>query len=196
MDRATIDATTASRIKVVGFDVDGVLTDAGVYLGMSGDSPVELKRFDIQDNVGVRLLHDAGLQTVLASGRLSRATDLRGEDLDVSEVLQAPKGFKLEGLARLLDQRRVGWDEVAFLGDDLPDLAVLSRVGLPAAVGNAVPEVVRICQYQTQARGGHGAVREFAEALLRARGEWDAMVERYVSERSNSPDARAEVAHG
>ncbi len=182
-----IDPTIAARIKLVGFDVDGVLTDAGVYTGMAGNEPVELKRFDIQDGVGMRLLREAGMRTALVSGRMSRATTLRAEELEIDEVFQDDGAQKLSAFEEILARHGLSWEEAAFVGDDLPDLPLLARVGLPVAVRNAVPEVRDVAQYVTKMPGGRGAVREFIEALLRARGEWEAAVERYVNARGGVP---------
>lgn len=180
-----LDAARASRVRLLGLDVDGVLTDNGVWLGPVNGERVELKRFDIQDGLGLVLLATAGLPVVWISGRHSDATDLRARELRVTEVLQVPGPRKLTALADVLDRRGLGWDEVAFVGDDLADLPVLRRVGLPIAVANAVPEVKAAAAYVTTAGGGHGAVREVVETLLKARGEWDGILERYFTERSD-----------
>lgn len=182
-----IDPETARRIKLVGFDVDGVLTDAGVYTGMACNKPVELKRFDIQDGVGMRLLRESGLKTALVSGRMSQATALRAEELEIDEVFQDDGAQKLSAFEEILARHGLSWEEAAFVGDDLPDLPLLTRVGLPVAVRNAVPEVRDVARYVTKMPGGRGAVREFIEALLRARGEWEAAVERYVNARGGVP---------
>ncbi|MGH9260727.1 MAG: KdsC family phosphatase, partial [Acidimicrobiales bacterium] len=134
-----IDAALARRIRLVGLDVDGVLTDGGLYIGMTAQHPVELKRFDIQDGLGIKLLRDAGLAVVLVSARRSEATDLRARELKVDEVVQHNK--KLPAFADVLRRRGVAWEDCVFVGDDLPDLPLLRRVGLPIAVANAVPEV-------------------------------------------------------
>jgi 3-deoxy-D-manno-octulosonate 8-phosphate phosphatase (KDO 8-P phosphatase) len=183
-----IDPVLARRITLVGFDVDGVMTDGGVYVGRVADHAVELKRFDIQDGIGVRLLRMAGLTVVLVSGRVSEATALRARELQVDEVIQDDRAAKLPAFEALLARRGAGWDACAFLGDDLPDLPLLRRVALPAAVANAVPEVRAAARVVTGASGGRGAVREFADALLRARGEWDGLVERYLQERGDVTD--------
>jgi 3-deoxy-D-manno-octulosonate 8-phosphate phosphatase (KDO 8-P phosphatase) len=174
----------ARRVKLVVFDADGVLTDAGVYLGTtaSGEA-VELKRFDIQDGVGMRLLMWSGLHVAIVSGRVSQATELRARELGV-DCFQEADARKIPAMEALLAKRNVAWEEVAMLGDDIPDLAVLRRVGLPAAVANATPQVKAIAVWESTKRGGHGAVREFCDALLRARGCLDEVVERYVNERS------------
>ena len=179
----TLDAETARRIHVVGFDVDGVLTDGGVYVGGLASRTVELKRFDIQDNVGFRLLRDAGMKIVLVSGRRSDATTVRARELAVDDVVQDPSATKLPIVRRLLERFGAGLDEAAFVADDLPDIPVLERVGLPVAVANAVPEVMDAARFVTRSRGGHGAAREVAESLLKARGDWDDVVTRYLDAR-------------
>jgi 3-deoxy-D-manno-octulosonate 8-phosphate phosphatase (KDO 8-P phosphatase) len=182
-----IDPALAGRIRLLGLDVDGVLTDNGIFLGPVDGRPVELKRFDIQDGLGHVLLRSAGLPVVWVSGRHSEATALRARELEIDELLQVPGPRKLEAVGDLLQRRSIGWEEVAFVGDDLADLQVLRRVGLPIAVANAVAEVKAVASFVTRAPGGHGAVREVVEALLRARGVWPEMLERYFSE----PAARA-----
>jgi 3-deoxy-D-manno-octulosonate 8-phosphate phosphatase (KDO 8-P phosphatase) len=185
-----LDPVAAGRVRYVAFDVDGVLTDGGIYLGAADGAPVELKRYDIQDGLGMRFLRDAGLQLGILTGRVSESVRLRGLELAVDDVVQDPEARKLDALLAILRRRGVGLDEVAFVGDDFPDLAVLRVVGLPVAVGNAVPEVAAACAVRLTRTGGRGAVREFAERLLRARGQWDAVVEAYVAERSR-PAAEA-----
>lgn len=182
-----LDSQMAQRIKLIGLDVDGVMTDAGVYIGMVGDRPAELKRFDIQDGIGVRLLLESGIKVVIVSGRMSRATTLRAEELEVTDVVQDDQARKLPAFEETLVRHGVTWQDAAFMGDDLPDLPVLTRVGLPVAVRNAVPEVRAAADYVTDSAGGHGAVREFAEVLLKARGEWETAVQRYLRERGDTP---------
>jgi len=178
-----LPADTALRIRLVVLDVDGVLTDGGLYIGaVATGGPVELKRFDIVDQLGVKMLVWSGLDVVMVSGRSSAANRLRAEELGVP-CHEGPGGFKLEILQRLHEQYGIGWQETACVCDDLADLPVLHRAGLAVAVANAVPEVRAVAHWTTERPGGHGAVREFAEALLRARGEWSAMVARYVRER-------------
>jgi 3-deoxy-D-manno-octulosonate 8-phosphate phosphatase (KDO 8-P phosphatase) len=185
--RLMIDASLASRLKLVGFDVDGVLTDNGVYIGMVADHPVEFKRFHIQDGLGVRMLRAAGLHVVWVSARRSDATDVRARELKVDEVVQDNK--KLPAFAALLERRGVTWDESAFVGDDLADLPLLTRVALPIAVANAVPEAKAAAHVVTTLAGGQGAVREVAELILKARGEWQGLLTKYFLE-------RGDVAHG
>jgi 3-deoxy-D-manno-octulosonate 8-phosphate phosphatase (KDO 8-P phosphatase) len=170
---------------MVIFDVDGVLTDAGIYVGAAvGGGTTELKRFDIQDGVGIKMLMWAGLEVAIVSGRVSEATAIRARELGIAECHQEPDAHKLRVVEALLARRGVEWDAVAMLADDIPDLAVLRRVGLKAAVGNATQPVVDAADWQASRSGGHGAAREFCDALLTARGELDDVVERYVLERS------------
>src|SRR5437762_7604895 len=126
-----IDAALARRVKLVGFDVDGVLTDNGVYVGLVGDHPVEFKRFYIQDGLGIRMLRSAGLLVVWASARRSDATELRARELKVDELVQDNK--KLPAFTAPLERRGVAWEDAAFVGDDLPDLPLLTRVEIGRA---------------------------------------------------------------
>lgn len=181
-----IDKQLAASIELVIFDVDGVLTDAGVYMGATDSGePVELKRFDIQDGVGIKMLMWGGLDVALVSGRVSKATALRAEEIGV-ECYQEPDAYKMPAVENLMTRKGVDWGAVAMLGDDIPDLAVLRRVGLPAAVANATAPVRAIAKWESTKRGGHGAVREFCEALLAARGELDSVIANYVNERSGA----------
>jgi 3-deoxy-D-manno-octulosonate 8-phosphate phosphatase (KDO 8-P phosphatase) len=192
IQRPRIEAELARRIRVVGLDVDGVLTDGGVYLGATQGVetvPFELKRYDIQDGLGLHLLRNAGVQIVIVTGRVSESVAMRARELGAVAVVQDPQARKLPALRRIVADLGCTLDECAFIGDDLPDLSVLRVVGLPVAVGNAVAEVRRTATLQLSAHGGHGAIREFAEALLSARGEWIDLVEAYVAERSNEQPA-------
>ena len=173
----------ARQLKLVGIDVDGVLTDGGIYVGESAEHPMELKRFHIQDGLGIKFLRQAGLVVVLASARRSEATALRARELKVDEVVQ--DNPKLAPFATILARRGIAWNECAFVGDDLPDLPVLTRVAVPIAVANAVAEVKAAAALVTKRSGGDGAVREAAEAILRARGVWDELVHQYLQERGD-----------
>ncbi len=182
-----IDQTLARRIRLVGLNVDGVLTDGGIYLGDVSGAPLELKRYDIQDGFGVSAMRAVGIKVVIVTGRVSESVRMRGTELQVDHVVQDGLARKLQALRDILDREQIDTANVAFLGDDFPDLAVLRAVGLPVAVGNAAPEIRSACAVHLTRRGGHGAVREFAELLLRARGEWEQATERYVRERSTIP---------
>jgi 3-deoxy-D-manno-octulosonate 8-phosphate phosphatase (KDO 8-P phosphatase) len=178
-----LDPRVARRIRLLALDVDGVLTDNGVYIGSVGGERVELKRFDIQDGLGLALLAGTGIRVAVISGRQSEATALRARELRIDDVLQDSGARKVPALAGLVSKHGLAWDDVAFVGDDLADLPVMRRVGLPIAVANAVEEVKAVAAYVTEADGGRGAVREAVAALLRARDEYDAALERYLAER-------------
>jgi 3-deoxy-D-manno-octulosonate 8-phosphate phosphatase (KDO 8-P phosphatase) len=179
-----IDPVLARSIRLVGLDVDGVMTDGGIYLGAADGRPVELKRYEIQDGLGVHLMQRAGLRVVIVTGRVSESVRLRALELDVDDVAQDPNAQKLPAFLAMLDRFRIAPSEAAFVGDDFPDLAVLRLVGLPVAVGNAVPEIRSACSVQLTRHGGRGAVRELAELLLKARGQWETVTQAYVQERS------------
>ena len=179
-----IHPTLARSIRFIGLDVDGVLTDGGIYLGAAEGRPVEMKRYDIQDGLGIYLLQKAGLRVAIITGRVSESVRLRAAELGIDDLAQDPNAQKLPAFLAMLDRHGIAPSEAAFIGDDFPDMAVLRLVGLPVAVGNAVPEVKAACAVQLTRSGGAGAVREFTELLLKARGEWASVTERYVAERS------------
>ncbi|MBP2648135.1 MAG: hypothetical protein H6Q77_1759 [Gemmatimonadetes bacterium] len=178
-----IDPRIARGIRLVVLDVDGVLTDNTLYIGTAGEVPVELKRFDVQDGVGLRLLRIAGIGVALLSGRVSDATRIRAAELGIADVIQDPSASKLPRLRELLATRGVRWEEVLYAGDDLADVPVMRRVGLPVTVANGVAEVRAVSAFVTARAGGSGAVRELVEALLHARGEWDRTLAEYYRER-------------
>ena len=148
-----IDPKLAHRVRLLALDVDGVLTDNGIWVGPIAGQRVELKRFDIQDGLGLVLLRTAGIPVIWLSGRHSEATELRARELKVEEVLQVSGPAKLETMGPVLERRGLAWDEVAYVGDDLADLQVLRRVGLPLAVANAVAEVRAVAHATTRAAG-------------------------------------------
>ena len=155
-----------ANIRLLAFDIDGVFTDGRFYLS---DDGVETKAFSTQDGFGIRRAIDAGLEVAVISGRSSKAVTLRMQELGVQHVFLACKDkvSTLEDLAASLD---IAVADCAFVGDDVPDLALLNRVGLPIAVANAVAEVRNACSVTTRARGGHGAVREVCDLIVAAKG--------------------------
>ncbi len=175
---AGIPAEAARRVRVVVLDVDGVLTDNGVYIGATAGERVELKRFHIMDGLGLKMLQWAGLRVVLVSGRESPATELRAGELGV-ESRQVAGGYKVPVVEAILEEAGADWAELAMVADDLADLPLLMRAGLPVAVANAAPEIRAEAAWVTTVPGGDGAVRQFAEALLGVRGEWPDLVRAY-----------------
>lgn len=178
MSPGAFDLARAARdIALVGFDVDGVLTDGGVYFG--GDH-IETKRFNIQDGLGIKLLQQAGLQVVFMSARRSVTSSNRASELDVP-LVQGNGLPKRRAMEDLLRERGLRWEQVAFVGDDLVDIPVMTRAGLAVAPANAVREVKAVAHHVLSAAGGHGAARECIEWFLGLRGEWDGVVASFVA---------------
>jgi 3-deoxy-D-manno-octulosonate 8-phosphate phosphatase (KDO 8-P phosphatase) len=174
------DATIARWIRLLALDVDGVLTANDSWIGELDGVRAEFKRFDIQDGFGIRLLRGAGIDVAWVTGRESPSTLLRAAELGVTAVVTIAPDRKVRAFEAILAEKGLAWDEIAFVGDDIPDLPVLERVGLPIAVANARSEVKSACRYVTDASGGHGAVREVIDRLLKSRGEFDAAVARFL----------------
>ncbi|MDB4874098.1 MAG: 3-deoxy-D-manno-octulosonate 8-phosphate phosphatase, YrbI family [Gemmatimonadetes bacterium] len=185
-----IDPALARAIRLVAFDVDGVMTDGGAYLGDVDGRRIELKRYDIQDGLGIALLRRAGIRVAIVTGRVSESVRFRAQELGVEDVAQDPDGYKIVGFTRMLATHGIEPRECAFVGDDFPDLPVLRIVGLPVAVANAVSEIRHECRVHLDNEGGRGAVREFCERLLKARGAWDETWRGYVAERSDAAGSR------
>lgn len=175
----TIPAALARRIKLVGLDVDGVFTDGGLYIGLVANQPLEFKRFHVLDGLGVKLLRTVGLTVVLLSGRESEASEARAKEMEVDELLQVAPNKKLATFKDVLARRSLTLQDCAYMGDDLADLPVMRAVGLPIAPANANAEVKAVARFVTTLPGGQGAVRELAERLLKARGEWPGLLAQY-----------------
>ena len=158
-------------VKILLCDVDGILTDAGVYVGRRE----EFKRFNIQDGMGLRMLQACGIPVGWVSNRASPATTKRAKELKIDYLWQKPSS-KVDGVASILKKAKLDWVDACFVSDDMNDLAVLRRVGLPIAVANAVAEVKKVAHYNTKARGGEGAVREVCEKVLKAQSMWHGLV--------------------
>ena len=162
------DRRAAARIRLLVLDVDGVLTDGGLYYGPSGE---EIKRFDVQDGMAVVAARRAGLSVAVISGRASAAVTRRMAELGITEVHQGVED-KTVVLAALTARLGLDLGDVAVMGDDLGDLALMRRVGLALAPDNAVREVRSAADWVSRRRGGAGAVREAIEFLLKARTAW------------------------
>ncbi len=168
----------ARRLEWLLFDVDGVLTDGALYYGRRGE---ELKRFNVRDGLGFRLAQRACLRLGLLSGRRSRALEKRATELDFDEVILGSKD-KIPDFENFLDKHDTTPGQVAFMGDDLPDLPVLGRCGLSFAPRNAAPEVCTLVHHVVDVDGGHGAARRMIEQVLKARGEWEQLLAAYSLE--------------
>ena len=164
MSRMVDDQTLAS-IRLVAFDCDGVFTDGRFYLSNDG---VESKAFSTQDGFGIRRLLDAGIAVAVISGRKSTAVQQRMDELGVQYVVQGCAD-KIAAFDAITAELGITDDECAYVGDDIPDLPLLNKVGTSIAVANAVSELHEKCDYACKARGGFGAVREVCDLILGAR---------------------------
>jgi 3-deoxy-D-manno-octulosonate 8-phosphate phosphatase (KDO 8-P phosphatase) len=165
----------ARAVRCILFDVDGVLTDGRITLDNAG---VESKSFHVRDGHGIKLAQRKGLQVGLLTGRSSRVVDYRAAELGVTLVHQGSKR-KEETLARIVEETGLPLEAFAFMGDDVVDIPVLSRVGLPCAVADAVAEVRRECLFVSSRPGGGGAARELIEHILAAQGLWEEIIGEY-----------------
>ena len=166
----------AARIKVLLMDVDGTMTDGSVtLLSQSDGTALEIKTFDAHDGQGLTLAQTAGLRTGCITGRESAALLRRAHEMKM-EFIYMKHPIKKPAYEEILQKAGVPDSAVAFIGDDLPDIPVMRRVGLAVAVGDAVPEVKKAAHYTTRAFGGDGAVRETVELILRSKGIWPEMI--------------------
>jgi 3-deoxy-D-manno-octulosonate 8-phosphate phosphatase (KDO 8-P phosphatase) len=165
----------ARRIKLLLMDCDGVLTDGRLELLENGD---EQKTFHARDGQGISLFHRAGLKTGIISGRTSSAVERRAQDLGMAYVRQYAKD-KIKALDEIMAEAGVSIDECAYIGDDLPDIPVMLRVELAVAVADAVVETKQAAHYVTELPGGHGAVREVTDLILKAQGRWNELMKRF-----------------
>jgi len=166
------------RIKLLVLDVDGVLTAGEIMVGADGEL---MKQFHVQDGLGITIAHKVGLKTAIITGRQSPMVQLRSAELGIADVYQGAKS-KTEALAALLAKYNLTPNEVAYIGDDLNDLPVMLRVGLACAVANAAAEVKQYATLVTTRKGGHGAVREVIEQILKAQGKWEKILAEYVKD--------------
>ena len=166
----------AKRVRLVGFDVDGVLTDGRLYYAATTS---ETKAFHVLDGMGLQLLAKAGIEVCVISARSSAAAARRLAELGIRRSLLGVES-KRPAFERLLRELRLDYAQAAFMGDDLPDLAILSRVGLAATVNTAFPAIQARCQWCATRQPGSGAAREFIEFLLESQGSLERVVAPYL----------------
>ena len=167
----------ASRIKLLLLDVDGVLTDGRLYFSNQGD---EFKTFSTLDGHGIKMLQKSGVKVGIITGRNSNLVAKRASDLGINILIQGRED-KWDALQEILHQQPVALDEIAFMGDDWPDLTVMCRVGLALTPANGHSSVVERSHWQSQARGGEGAVREACDMLMKAQNTFDAILKLYLA---------------
>ncbi|MFT4102907.1 MAG: HAD-IIIA family hydrolase [Burkholderiaceae bacterium] len=175
----------ARAIRLVAFDVDGTMTDGAIHIGPDGEA---FKRFSVRDGLGIVLLHRAGLRTAIVTGRESAIVAQRARELSIPHVIQGVKD-KHAALRQLCRDTGLETTQIAFVGDDWPDLPAMVHAGLAAAVVNAAPEVRRIAHYVGTAAPGDGAVREFCEWLLDAQQRREALLARFHEQGERPDDA-------
>jgi 3-deoxy-D-manno-octulosonate 8-phosphate phosphatase (KDO 8-P phosphatase) len=168
----------ASQIRVLLMDVDGTMTDGGVTLLSQPDgTALEIKTFNAHDGQGLTLAHTAGLRTGCITGRESPALLRRAHEMKM-DFIYMKQALKMPAYEDIMKKTGATDSEVAFVGDDLPDIPLLRRAGLAIAVGDAVPEVKAVAHYTTKALAGHGAIREAVELILRCKGIWEEMIDK------------------
>jgi 3-deoxy-D-manno-octulosonate 8-phosphate phosphatase (KDO 8-P phosphatase) len=173
-----------SQIRLLLMDVDGVLTDGKLYNVPGPDGQmIETKGFDSQDGIGLQWLNWKGIKTGLISGRVSPATVERARQCKITYVYQGHIE-KIPILEEILSDAKIASSEAAYVGDDLTDIVVMRRVGLPIATANARPEVKSAARYVTQAAGGSGAIREIIELIMKAQNLWQDILQHYEAEPS------------
>ncbi len=185
----------ARRIKVLLFDVDGVLTDGGITVMPGADGKaVEVKTFSAHDGMGIALAHVAGLKVGWVTKRESQAVRIRAKDLRIDHLYQG-QHYKVEALDAIVRDEGCTLEEVAYVGDDIIDLPVMRKVGLAIAVANARPEVTAMAHYVTTHSGGFGAGRDAIDFLLRARGVLEQTIEKYLDP-NDAEAANADIGVG
>ena len=166
----------AKLISLIAFDVDGVMTDGGLYYSDSGE---EFKRFNSLDGHGLKMLRASGVEIAIITGRTSRCVEARALNLGISHLYQGVEN-KLDAMVDLLNKLKLSRDAAAYMGDDIVDLTVMRHVGLAISVPES-PQLVREhCAYVTQRGGGQGAVREACEMIMSAQGTLDARLAPYL----------------
>ncbi len=173
----TVDPEVATRIKLLVLDVDGVLTNASLVLGPAGE---ELKFFSARDGIGIKVAQYAGIEVAFLSARSSKIVSNRAETLGVKEVHQGEQQ-KLHAVKRMASRLGLGLEEVAYVGDDIVDLAPVAAVGMGVAVADACDDLKEVASHTTTVPGGGGAVRETVESILTARGGWKDAVKGYLA---------------
>jgi 3-deoxy-D-manno-octulosonate 8-phosphate phosphatase (KDO 8-P phosphatase) len=177
-------AEAMTDIRALVLDADGVLTDGRIYMGPDGSSA---RAFHVQDGLAIHWFQKLGGLVIVISGKASPALEARTRELGIEHVIQGSRD-KLADLLALLEPRALSLEQLAMIGDDLVDLPILRRCGYPIAVANAVAEVKAVARYVTRRAGGHGAVREAIEHLLRATGGWEQVLEHYGAAPSAAED--------
>lgn len=164
----------ARRIRMVILDIDGVLSDGAIHIGSEGEL---FKAFYVRDGLGIKMLQKAGIPVGIITGRSSEIVARRAEELGITDLAQGQR-FKMNAWEAMLREHGLQEDEVAYMGDDVPDLPLLMRAGLAATPADGIEELDAIVDWRARHPGGRGAVRELSELILRSRGLWDELIQR------------------
>lgn len=173
---STLPIDKLKRINMLLLDVDGVLTDGSIIYN---DAGTEIKPFNVKDGLGIRLLTNAGIQIGIVTGRKSDALIHRCRNLGIEIIFDGVKD-KTAIIETIMETHALAMNEIAFVGDDLPDLSIMKRAGLAVAVADAHPILKEQADIITKANGGRGAVREICEEILKAKGLWEQTLERFL----------------
>jgi 3-deoxy-D-manno-octulosonate 8-phosphate phosphatase (KDO 8-P phosphatase) len=185
----------ARRVKVLLYDVDGVLTNGDITIIPNEDgTAVEVKSFSAHDGMGISIARMAGLKIGFVTKRNSKVVAIRARDLKIDHVYQG-QSHKMEAVEKIMAEEQCTLDEIAYVGDDIIDLPVMRRVGLAIAPANARPQAKTAAHYITPMRGGQGAGRDVIDFILSARGVLDEMIERYLDPH-NAEASKADIGVG
>ena len=170
-------ARHAHSVRLLALDVDGVLSDGQLYFSNQGE---EIKAFNSLDGQGIKMLQASGVKVAIITGRSSSIVSQRAKQLGIELVLQGRED-KLTALHELTQHLQLDWANMAYMGDDLPDLAAIIKVGLGITLPNATSTMMQYSQYVTRRNGGQGAVREVCDLIMQAQGTWDAALAPYLN---------------
>ncbi|HCH31547.1 MAG TPA: phenylphosphate carboxylase subunit delta [Oceanospirillaceae bacterium] len=169
--------SAAQPIQLLALDVDGILSDGQLYFGNQGE---EIKAFNSLDGHGIKMLQASGVKVAIITGRTSNIVAQRASQLGIDLLLQGRED-KLQALCELTQHMQLDWRQMAYMGDDWPDLAAIIKVGLGITVPNAASGLATHCQYLTQRSGGQGAVREVCDLIMQAQGSWQLALQSYLN---------------
>jgi 3-deoxy-D-manno-octulosonate 8-phosphate phosphatase (KDO 8-P phosphatase) len=162
------------NIKLLLLDVDGVMTDGSIIYNDSGE---EIKVFCVRDGLGIRMLMESGINVGIVTGRSSDALHHRCKNLHIQQIFDGISD-KAAALDKITEKTGIKNHEIAYIGDDLPDISIMRKVGIPIAVADAHENVIEVAHMVTSAKGGAGAIREVSEAIVKAQGNWEAVIKR------------------
>ncbi|TCS80479.1 KdsC family phosphatase [Pectinatus cerevisiiphilus] len=172
----------AAKVRMIIFDVDGVLSDGKLYYGSDGEI---FKAFFVRDGLGISLARQSGIKLAIITGRASAIVEKRGKELKFDAVYQGNL-YKLKAYGEIKEKFSLNDDQIAYIGDDIVDLPIMTKVGFPSAVADAVPEVKNTAYLVSDFAGGEGAVRQIVEFILKAQKKWQLIIKNYLNDGGSS----------